>query len=60
MTNTPLAPPPPRALLDPNERILIQPNDIVMLQYTPMELMMNLLLSNLQFNYFLNDFGGSN
>lgn len=49
-----------RALLDPNERILIQPNDIVMLQYTPMELMMNLLLSNLQFNYFLNDFGGSN
>ena len=45
----------PRTLNDPQERILIQPNDIVMLDYTPLELAANILLSNLRFNYFLNN-----
>ncbi len=45
----------PRTLNNPQERILIQPNDIVMLDYTPLELAANILLSNLRFNYFLNN-----
>lgn len=48
-----------RLIVNPNERILIQPNDIVMLEYTPMEMMFNILLNNLQFNYFLNNTGGN-
>ena len=43
-----------RALVDPHERILIQPNDFILLEYTNSELIGNILLSSLQFNYFLN------
>ncbi len=43
-----------RALRDPRERILIQPNDFVMLEYTCFELVANIALGNLQFNYLLN------
>jgi protein involved in polysaccharide export with SLBB domain len=46
------------AVLDPRERILIIPNDLVMLEFTPCELIGNILLNNLQFNYFLNGLGG--
>lgn len=46
-----------QAMKNPCERILIQPNDIVMLEYTPFELMMNIAINNLQFNYFLNNIG---
>jgi len=44
-----------QALVAPKERILIQPNDYVFLQYTEIELIMNLLTNNLQFNYLLNN-----
>jgi hypothetical protein len=37
------------------ERILVQPNDVILLQYTNVELVMNILLSQVQFNYFLNN-----
>jgi protein involved in polysaccharide export with SLBB domain len=43
-----------RALRDPQERILIQPNDFLMLEYTCCELLANITLGNLQFNYLLN------
>jgi len=46
-----------RALVDPQERILIEPNDFILLEYTPFELVMNLILSQVQFNYFINSFG---
>lgn len=46
-----------RALTSPGERILIQPGDLVILQYTPMELIANILLNNFQVNYFLNNIG---
>jgi len=44
-----------RAVLDPRERILIEPNDFILLEYKPHELVLNILLNNLQFNYFLNN-----
>jgi protein involved in polysaccharide export with SLBB domain len=47
------------AVLDPRERILIIPNDLVMLEYTSCELIGNIILSNLQFNYFLNSFNSN-
>ena len=46
-----------RALTDPSERILIEPNDLVMVEYKPIELIVNIILSNVQFNYFLNNIG---
>ncbi|MBS0209181.1 MAG: polysaccharide biosynthesis/export family protein [Planctomycetes bacterium] len=42
------------ALSNPGERILIQPGDLIILQYTTAELIGNILLNNIQFNYFLN------
>ncbi len=42
------------ALTDVRERILIQPNDLVMLEYTPGEMLMNLLISNLNVSLSLN------
>jgi len=43
-----------RCIRNPKQRILIQPEDIVMLEYTECEMILNILLSNIQFNYFLN------
>ena len=43
------------AATDPQERILVQPNDFILLEYTPMELILNILLNNVQLNYFLNN-----
>ena len=34
-----------RGLTDPSERILIQPNDLIMLEYTPSEVVFNMILS---------------
>ena len=42
------------ALSDPRERILIQPNDLVMLDYTPGEMLSNLIISNLRVTFSLN------
>jgi len=47
------------AFVDPRERILIQPNDFIVLEYTEMEVLLNLMTNNLQFNYFLNNIGTS-
>jgi hypothetical protein len=44
-----------RAVIDPRERILIEPNDFILLEYKPHELILNIVLNNLQFNYFLNN-----
>ncbi len=44
-----------RAVLDPRERILIVPNDFILLEYKPHELVLNVLLNNVQLNYFLNN-----
>lgn len=44
-----------RALRDPSQRILVEPNDLILLEYTPMELIFNIILNNVQVNYFLND-----
>jgi protein involved in polysaccharide export with SLBB domain len=46
-----------RALMDPSERILVEPNDLVMVEYKPVELIVNIILSNVQVNYFLNNIG---
>ena len=46
-----------RALSDPSERILVEPNDLIMLEYKPLELIVNIILSNVQLNYFLNSIG---
>ena len=46
-----------RALTDPSERILVEPNDLIMLEYKPLELIANIILSNVQLNYFLNSIG---
>ena len=42
------------ALTDPRERLLIQPNDLVMLEYTPGEMLINLMISNLNVSLSLN------
>jgi hypothetical protein len=42
-----------RAISNPAERILIKPGDLVLLQYTPIELIANIALNNVQINYFL-------
>ncbi|HEX3869078.1 MAG TPA: polysaccharide biosynthesis/export family protein [Pirellulales bacterium] len=42
------------ALKNPAERILIQPGDLIILQYTPVELVGNILLNSISINYFLN------
>jgi protein involved in polysaccharide export with SLBB domain len=46
-----------RALTNPSERILVEPNDLIMLEYKPLELIANIILSNVQINYFLNSIG---
>ncbi len=46
-----------RAMRSPRERILIEPNDFILLEYTPIELALNLVLSQIQFNYFMNNMG---
>lgn len=46
-----------RALASPADRLLIQPGDLIILQYTPLELVANIALNNISFNYFLNNFG---
>jgi len=43
-----------RALVDVSQRLLIQPGDHVLLQYTPGELIANVILSTFSFNYFVN------
>lgn len=45
------------AMLNPQERILVQPNDIIILEYTPFEMVMNLLVNNTLLNLNLNDLG---
>lgn len=42
-----------RAMIDSQERILIQPNDIVMLEYTCGELVANIALGVVRFNYIM-------
>lgn len=44
-----------RAMVDPSERVRIQPGDYIVLEYRPMELISNIFLSTLNFNYFLNN-----
>ncbi|MEM8680527.1 MAG: polysaccharide biosynthesis/export family protein [Planctomycetota bacterium] len=44
-----------RAMLDPEERIRILPGDFIVLEYTPLELVGNIVLSTLRFNFFLNN-----
>ena len=44
-----------RAMVDPSERIRIQPGDFIVLEYTPMELVGNILVANVRLNYFLNN-----
>jgi protein involved in polysaccharide export with SLBB domain len=43
-----------RALVDSSQRILVQPGDYVMLQYTPAELVANMILGSISFQYFIN------
>jgi protein involved in polysaccharide export with SLBB domain len=43
-----------RALIDPTQRILIQPGDMVLVQYTPLELVANVVLGTVNFSYFIN------
>jgi hypothetical protein len=47
-----------RAMTDSKERILVQPNDFLILQYTPMEVMMNVILNNLDVSLSLNSLFG--
>lgn len=42
------------ALMDPRQRVLIQPEDLILLEYTPFEVVMNVILNNLQVNLSLN------
>jgi len=44
-----------RALVCPEDRILVQPNDFILLEYTPMELIVNILLNNVNLNVDVND-----
>lgn len=44
-----------RAITDPSQRILVQPNDLILLEYTPLELVMNVLLNNLDVRLSLNE-----
>jgi len=46
------------AMLNPEERILVQPNDFIILEYTPFEMVMNLLVNNTLLNLNLNQLGG--
>lgn len=47
-----------RAMADPSERILIQPNDFIVLEYTPTEVILNMILNNLSVNLSLNQLFG--
>jgi protein involved in polysaccharide export with SLBB domain len=42
------------ALKNPAERILIQPGDLIILQYTPAEMVANILLNSINIQYFIN------
>lgn len=42
------------AITDPSKRILIQPDDFIMLEYTPSQVVMNMILNNLQVDLSLN------
>ncbi len=42
-----------RAVLDPSERIRVLPGDFITMEYTPLELIGNVVLSTLRFNLFL-------
>jgi len=44
-----------RAITDPSQRILVQPNDLILLEYTPLELIMNVILNNLDVRLSLNE-----
>lgn len=44
-----------RALADPSQRILIKPGDVVVLNYTPLELISNIMLNTFPFNTLFND-----
>ncbi len=44
-----------RAMVDPSERVRIQPGDFIMLEYRPGELVANIFLSTLRFNYLFNN-----
>jgi protein involved in polysaccharide export with SLBB domain len=44
-----------RTMTDPSERILIQPNDFIVLEYTPTEVVLNMILNNLSVSLSLND-----
>ena len=44
-----------RAMVDPTERIRILPGDFIMLEYTPLELVGNILVNTIRLNYFVNN-----
>jgi hypothetical protein len=44
-----------KALDDPQHRIIIQPGDLVILKYSPSELVSNVMLNLVNFNYSLNN-----
>lgn len=43
------------ALVNPRERILIQPGDLVLLEYKPVELIANVVLGAVNFQFFINE-----
>lgn len=43
-----------RAMIDPNERIRIQEGDFIVLEYTPLQLVGNIILSTVRFNIIPN------
>jgi len=45
-----------RAMLDSSERIRIQEGDFIVLEYTPLELLGNIIISNFRVNAFVNTF----
>ena len=44
------------ALRDPSQRVLIEPNDVILLEYTRLEMLFNLIYSNIRFNVNVKDF----
>ena len=46
------------ALTDPQERVLIQPNDYIIVEYTESELVMNIILNAVTFNFSLDQVFG--
>lgn len=45
------------AMLNPEERILVQPNDFIILEYTPFEMVLNILVNNTLLSLDLNQIG---